>query len=58
LHYGDFFTLDWYCSTADQLPFGGLWYGDASAVANATGYAQHYTDRMMRRFAITMLLAT
>jgi hypothetical protein len=25
------------------LPFGRLWYGDANAVANAIGYAQHYS---------------
>jgi hypothetical protein len=23
------------------LPFGRLWYGDANAVANAIGYAEH-----------------
>ena len=26
---------------SDVLPFGRLWYGDANAVANAVGYAQH-----------------
>ena len=26
---------------SDVLPFGRLWYGDANAVANAIGYAQH-----------------
>src|SRR5690349_8653196 len=26
---------------SDALPFGRLWYGDANAVANAVGYAQH-----------------
>jgi hypothetical protein len=25
------------------LPFGRLWYGNASAVANAIGYAEHYS---------------
>jgi hypothetical protein len=25
------------------LPFGRLWYGDTNAVANAVGYAQHYS---------------
>ena len=28
-------------SDLDALPFGRLWYGDANAVANAVGYAQH-----------------
>ena len=28
---------------SDVLPFGRLWYGDANAVANAVGYAQHYS---------------
>ena len=27
----------------DRLPFGRLWYGDANAVANAVGYATHYS---------------
>lgn len=27
---------------SDVLPFGRLRYGDANAVANAIGYAQHY----------------
>jgi hypothetical protein len=26
---------------SDVLPFGGLWYGEPNAVANAIGYAQH-----------------
>src|SRR5262245_27930010 len=26
---------------SDVLPFGRLWYGDANAVANAVGYAEH-----------------
>ena len=26
---------------SDVLPFGRLWYGDANAVANAIGYAEH-----------------
>jgi len=26
---------------SDALPFGWLWYGDANAVANAIGYAEH-----------------
>jgi hypothetical protein len=25
------------------LPFGRLWYGDVNAVANAVGYAEHYS---------------
>ena len=28
---------------SDALPFGRLWYGDTNAVANAVGYAQHYS---------------
>ena len=28
---------------SDALPFGRLWYGDANAVANAVGYAQHFS---------------
>jgi len=28
---------------SDALPFGRLWYGDANAVANAIGYAEHYS---------------
>ena len=28
---------------SDVLPFGSLWYGDANAVANAIGYAEHYS---------------
>jgi hypothetical protein len=28
---------------SDVLPFGRLWYGDTNAVANAVGYAQHYS---------------
>ena len=28
---------------SDVLPFGRLWYGDTNAVANAIGYAQHYS---------------
>src|SRR6478752_8629866 len=28
---------------SDVLPFGHLWYGDANAVANAIGYAEHYS---------------
>ena len=26
---------------SDALPFGGLWYGEPNAVANAIGYATH-----------------
>jgi hypothetical protein len=36
---------------SDALPFGWLWYGDANAVANAIGYAEHYSrshDAMIR----------
>ena len=28
---------------ADALPFGRLWYGDINAVANAIGYAEHFS---------------
>ena len=28
---------------SDALLFGRLWYGDTNAVANAIGYAQHYS---------------
>jgi hypothetical protein len=28
---------------SDALPFGRLWYGDANAVANAIGYAEHFS---------------
>ena len=28
---------------SNTLPFGRLWYGEANAVANAIGYAQHYS---------------
>ena len=28
---------------SDVLPFGRLWYGDTNAVANAIGYAQHFS---------------
>ena len=28
---------------SDALPFGRLWYGHTNAVANAVGYAQHYS---------------
>ena len=28
---------------SDVLPFGRLWYGDTNAVANAIGYAEHYS---------------
>jgi hypothetical protein len=36
---------------SDMLPFGRLWYGDANAVANAIGFAEHYSrahDAMIR----------
>jgi hypothetical protein len=26
---------------SDALPFGGLWYGEPDAIANAIGYAKH-----------------
>ena len=29
---------------SDALPFGRMWYGDANAVANAIGYAEHYSS--------------
>ena len=28
---------------SDTLPFSRLWYGDTNAVANAIGYAEHYS---------------
>jgi len=28
---------------SNQLPFGRLWYGEPNAVANAIGYAMHYS---------------
>jgi len=28
---------------SDALPFGRLWYGERNAVANAIGYAEHYS---------------
>jgi hypothetical protein len=28
---------------SDALPFGGLWYGKPNAIANAIGYAEHYS---------------
>jgi hypothetical protein len=28
---------------SDALPFGRLWYGDANAMANAIGYAEHFS---------------
>ena len=28
---------------SDVLPFGRLWYGDANAVGNAVGYAEHFS---------------
>jgi hypothetical protein len=28
---------------SDALPFGRLWYDGPNAVANAIGYAQHYS---------------
>jgi hypothetical protein len=28
---------------SDVLPFGRLWYGDANAISNAIGYAEHYS---------------
>src|SRR5215471_7841387 len=27
----------------EALPFGRLWYGEPNAVANAIGYAEHYS---------------
>jgi hypothetical protein len=38
---------------SDVLPFGRLWYGDANAVANAIGYAEHFSrshDALIRVF--------
>jgi len=28
---------------SDVLPFGRLWYGEANAIENAIGYAQHFS---------------
>ena len=28
---------------SDVLPFGRLWYGEPNAVANAIGYAMHFS---------------
>jgi hypothetical protein len=28
---------------SDVLPFGRLWYGEPNAVANAIGYAEHFS---------------
>ena len=28
---------------SDALPFGRMWYGEPNAVANAIGYASHYS---------------
>jgi len=28
---------------SDAVPFGRLWYGEPNAVANAIGYAMHYS---------------
>ena len=28
---------------SDALPFARLWYGDINAVANAIGYAEHFS---------------
>jgi hypothetical protein len=28
---------------SEVLPFGRLWYGDTNAIANAIGYAKHYS---------------
>jgi hypothetical protein len=28
---------------SDVLPFGRLWYGDSDTVANAIGYAEHFS---------------
>ena len=39
---------------SDALPFGRLWYGDANAVANEIGYAEHYSgshDAVIRVYA-------
>ena len=39
---------------SDALPFGRLWYGAANAVANAIGYAEHYSrshDAVSRVYA-------
>jgi len=36
---------------SDPLPFGRLWYGEPKAVANAIGYAEHFSrshDAMTR----------
>jgi hypothetical protein len=28
---------------SDALPFGRLWYGEANAIENAIGFAQHFS---------------
>jgi len=38
---------------SDILPFGRLWYAETNAIANAIGYAQHYSrahDAVIRVF--------
>ena len=42
----------------DALPFGRLWYGEPNAVANAIGYAEHYSRSHGAVTAFTMTLAT
>ena len=43
---------------SDVLPFGRLWYGEPNAVANAIGYAEHYSRSHGAVTAFTMTLAT
>jgi hypothetical protein len=35
---------------SNVLPFGRVWYGDANAVADAVGYAQHYSRSLTTEF--------
>ena len=39
---------------SDALPFGGLWYGEANATANAIGYAMHRSRSHRSDCAITL----
>ena len=43
---------------SDALPFGRLWYGDANAVANAIGYAEHFSRSRDAVIRVTMTRAT
>jgi hypothetical protein len=44
---------------SDALPFGALWYAGPNAVANAIGYAQHFScsrDAIIRVYRTCLLL--